>query len=56
MKPKFEKIAKVFDAKWVGYVAAGVAAIAAFGSSMQEQQKEKAFKELSDRVSQLESK
>ena len=56
MKVKFDKIAKIVDAKWVGYVAAGVAAITAFGSSMQEQQKEKAFKELADRVSQLENK
>ena len=49
-------IAKIADAKWIGFVAAGIAAIAAFSSSMQEQQTEKTIKELNDRVSKLETK
>lgn len=52
---KFD-ISKLAGAKWIGYAAAGVAAIVAFAGSIQDQQKEKTIKDLAERVSQLENK
>ncbi len=55
MMSKFN-LTKLADVKWIGYIAAGVAAVVAFSTEMQNQQKEKDFKDLSDRVSKLENK
>ena len=52
---KFD-ITKLASAKWIGYAVAGFAAIGAFASSMQDQQKEKTIKDLAERVSKLENK
>lgn len=52
---KFD-IKKLTDAKWLGYVAAGFAAVAAFVGSMQDQKREKTIEELGKRLTELEKK
>ena len=49
-------ITKLTGAKWIGYVAAGIAAIAAFSSSMQDQKREKTIEELGKRLTELEKR
>lgn len=52
---KFD-LSKLADAKWIGVAMAGFAAIGAFMSSMQDQQKDKMLKDLAERVAKLEGK
>lgn len=54
MKPKFD-IKNVANMKWVGFAAAGVAAVVAFIGSLQDQQQEKTIQELGERVAKLEN-
>lgn len=56
MKKPNINMAKLADAKWIGYVAAGVTAVAAFASSLQDQKKEKLVADLAERVAKLEKK
>jgi hypothetical protein len=54
MKPKFD-ISNLANMKWVGFAAAGVAAVVAFIGSLQDQQQEKTIQELGERVAKLEN-
>ena len=52
---KFE-LPNLKSIKWLGYVAAAVAAVATFSTEMDNIKKEEKVKSLEDRVSKLESK
>ena len=55
MKMKLD-IKKILNPKVVGYAAAGLSALIAFASALDDQEKDKTIKELVDKVAELEKK
>lgn len=49
-------IKSLLNGKVIGIVIAGASAVAAFASEVESQKKEKAFKELTEKVAELEKK
>ena len=53
MTPKFD-ISKIADSKWIGFVFAAGAAVAAFVGSLQEREQARQIEEYGERISKLE--